>query len=158
MSLLQKPAVYLFFVCSLLFSACNTIGVYEKNAAFKKQEWDGANKPEFTFGIKDTVSSYNIYVVLRHTDAYSFNNIWLKVYRKGPDTSYVQQVDLRLAANSQGWLGTGIDDIWEHRIAITQGPTRFRKTGDYTFSLEQIMRQDPLLHVLNAGIRVEKAQ
>jgi len=145
-------------ICSLFFTACNPIGVFEKNTSFNKQEWASSNKPGFTFTIKDTAATYNIYLVIRHTDAYGFNNIWLKLYRKGPDTSYTQQVDLRLAGNTQGWLGTGMDDIWEQRIAITEGPTRFRRSGDYEFTLEQIMRQDPLLHVLNAGIRVEKVQ
>ncbi len=143
---------------SLQLAGCNSIGVFEKNVAFKKQEWNGTNKPAFTFTISDTTAAYNIYLVLRHTDAYGFNNIWMKVSRKGPDTTYTQQVDLRLATNSQGWLGTGMDDIWEHRIPITQNATRFRKSGDYEFTLEQIMRQDPLKHVLNAGIRIEKIQ
>ncbi|MEO6315445.1 MAG: gliding motility lipoprotein GldH [Chitinophagaceae bacterium] len=148
----------LLIVGSSLLQACNPIGVFEKNTAFKKQEWAGSNKPAFHFTISDTSSTYNIYLVLRHTDAYSFNNIWMKVSRKGPDTAYTQQVDLRLATNGQGWLGTGMDDIWEHRIPITQGGARFRKTGDYEFTIEQVMRQDPLLHVLNAGIRIEKIQ
>ncbi|MEO5683383.1 MAG: gliding motility lipoprotein GldH [Chitinophagaceae bacterium] len=143
--------------CSLYLAACNSpIGVFEKDIAFKKQEWQGINKPSFNFTIADTAAAYNIYLVLRHTDAYGFNNIWMKVTRKGPDTTYTQQVDLRLATNGQGWLGTGMDDIWEHRIPITQGAARFRRSGAYEFTLEQVMRQDPLLHVLNAGIRIEK--
>ncbi len=160
MSTSVKSIFLLIITCGLFLVACNTatIGVYEKYATFKKQEWASAEKPSFTFAIKDTASSYNIYIVLRHSDAYSFNNIWLKIDRKGPDTSYTQQVDLRLASNAQGWLGTGMDDIWELRIPITEGATRFRKSGDYEFTLQQVMRQDPLLHVLNAGIRVEKAQ
>jgi len=145
-------------VCSLRMAACNSIGVFEKNTAFKKQEWADSIKPAFNFTIQDTAAAYTIYVVLRHTDAYNFNNIWMKVTRKGPDTTYSQQVDLRLATNSQGWLGTGMDDIWEHRIPITQGAARFRKSGNYEFTLEQVMRQDPLKHVLNAGIRIEKIQ
>ena len=158
MNSLQKIIVLLVIAGSLQLTACNSIGIFEKNIAFKKQEWVAGNKPRFTFTIKDTLAPYNIYLVLRHTDAYSFNNIWLKITRKGPDTTYTQQVDLRLATNTQGWLGTGMDDIWEHRIPVTQGATTFRKSGDYQFTLEQVMRQDPLLHVLNAGIRVEKAQ
>ena len=140
----------------LLLAACNSIGVFEKNTAFKRQQWAGSNKPSFTFTITDTIAAYNIYLVIRHTDAYQFNNIWLKFSRKGPDTSYTQQVDLRLANNNLGWLGTGMDDIWEQRIPITQGVARFRKSGNYEFTLEQVMRQDPLEHVLNVGIRVEK--
>ena len=157
MKAFQKTQVLLVAAC-LQLAACSNIGVFEKNSSFKKQEWAGSNKPSFTFTITDTLASYNIYLVLRHTDAYSYNNIWLKFTRKGPDTTYAQQVDLRLATNGQGWLGTGMDDIWELRIPITQGAARFRRSGDYEFTLEQIMRQDPLLHVLNAGIRIEKVQ
>ena len=155
MNVVQTSRIVLV-ICCLQLAACNTIGVFEQTIAFNKQEWAGSNKPSFNFTITDTLASYNIYVVLRHTDAYSYNNIWMKCTRKGPDTTYMQQVDLRLASNGLGWLGTGMDDIWEHRIPITQGPARFRKSGAYTFILEQVMRQDPLLHVLNAGIRVEK--
>ncbi len=155
MNPLLKSRNALFFCCFLLVG-CNTIGVYEKTVAFKKQEWTGTDKPTFRFSISDTTAFYNIYLVLRHTDAFNYNNIWLKFTHAGPDTSYTQQIDLRLATNGQGWLGTGMDDIWEHRIPITQSATQFRKSGDYDFTLEQVMRQDPLLHVLNVGLRVEK--
>jgi len=62
--------------------------------------------------------------------------------------------ELQLATNEKGWLGTGMDDIYEHRIALTN-PQRFRG-GTYKFVVEQVMREDPLQHVWNAGIRVEK--
>lgn len=151
------PVVRIFLiVCCLQLSACTDVGVFEKNVAFKKQEWPGTYKPSFSFTVTDTTAAYNIFLVLRHTDAYNYNNIWMKFTRSGPDTSYTQQVDLRLATNTQGWLGTGMDDIWEHRIPITQAATRFRRSGQYNFVLEQVMRQDPLLHVLNVGIRVEQ--
>ncbi len=155
MNAISKTGIFLFIVC-LQLTACNSIGVFEKTVAFKKQEWPGSDKPSFSFTITDTTSFYNIYLVLRHTDAYSYNNIWMKFTRNGPDTSYTQQVDLRLASNGMGWMGTGMDDIWEHRIPLIQSAARFRKSGNYEFTLEQVMRQDPLLHVLNAGIRVEK--
>jgi gliding motility-associated lipoprotein GldH len=155
---LIKNKFYLLAVFSLYLVSCNSIGVFEKNVSFKNQEWAATNKPSFIFNITDTLAAYNIYLIVRHTDAYNYNNIWMKLYRKGPDTSYTQQVDLRLANNNQGWLGTGMDDVWEQRIAITQSATQFRRSGDYEFALEQVMRQDPLQHILNIGLRVEKAQ
>lgn len=157
MNAISKSRIFLILFC-LQFAACNSIGVFEKNVAFKKQQWEASYKPSFTFTITDTAALYNIYLVLRHTDAYNYNNIWIKFTRTGPDTSYTQQADLRLSTNGQGWLGTGMDDIWEHRIPITQAAAQFRKSGEYQFTLEQIMRQDPLLHILNAGIRVEKVK
>jgi hypothetical protein len=34
-------------------------------------------------------------------------------------------------------------------------PAKLKK-GEYSFTLQQIMREDPLQHVLNAGIRIVK--
>ena len=69
-----------------------------------------------------------------------------------------QQVNLQLANNEKGWLASGMDDIFEHRIRITQVPFRFQKAGEYQFRLQQIMREDPLQHVLNVGLRIEKVK
>jgi gliding motility-associated lipoprotein GldH len=150
----------LFLVClSLFFVACNlNTGVFEKNIAIPRQEWYSSYKPEISFTIKDTAALYNIYLVLRHSDAYNYNNIWLTLYRKGPDTSYSHQLEVPLAntRENNSWLGTGMDDIWETRTQINQTPIRFRKSGNYEFVLEQIMREDPLKNVLNVGIRIEK--
>ena len=72
----------------------------------------------------------------------------------GQDTSLQIRQDIRLATDDKGWLATGMDDIYEHREPL--GPPQTFKAGEYTFTLEQIMREDPLNHVLDAGIRIEK--
>jgi gliding motility-associated lipoprotein GldH len=130
--------------------------VFEKTVFFPKHVWSANEKPSFTFTVEDTASLYNIFVVLRHEDAYRFNNLWLNITTQAPgDSARTQQVNVRLADNTRGWLGTGMDDVFDHRARITQMPVKLRK-GNYTFTLQQIMREDPLQYVLNAGIRVEK--
>jgi gliding motility-associated lipoprotein GldH len=159
MLLLRNRLLLLTVAISLLATACETIGVFEKNVSFPGHQWSSDNKPEIEFEITDTTSLYNIYVVLRHTDAYRYNNIWLNVYTQVPgDTIRRQRLDLRLATDDKGWLGSGMDDIFEHRILITHTPQRLSKAGLYKFRLEQIMREDPLQYMMNAGIRVEKAK
>jgi gliding motility-associated lipoprotein GldH len=148
----------LFLLFSLVLIACGSIDVFEKNAAFKNHSWKGAEPATVSFTITDTASLYNLYLVVRHQDAYNFNNIWVKITRNGPDTTYAQQLDVRLATNEKGWLGTGMDDIWEHRVLLTARPVPFRKSGVYTFSIEHIMRQEPLEHVMNIGMRIEKVK
>jgi gliding motility-associated lipoprotein GldH len=73
------------------------------------------------------------------------------------DTVRTQQVNIILADNAKGWLGTGMDDVFDHRARITRLPVKLKK-GNYTFVLQQNMREDPLRFVLSAGIRVEKVQ
>jgi gliding motility-associated lipoprotein GldH len=149
----------LMFALMVTISACATIDVFERNVAIPDQQWQSSFKPEISFDIDDTTSLYNIFVVIRHTDAYRYNNIWMNVYTQVPgDTINKQRLDLRLATDDKGWLGSGMDDIFEQRIQITKSPQQLSKKGKYVFRLENIMRDEPLQHVMNVGIRVEKSR
>jgi len=141
------------FLCSCI----PTIDVFERDIIIPNQQWQSSFRPQIDFTVEDTSSLYNIYLVLRHADAYNYNNIWVKasVQQPGETSSKSQQYNVTLAVNDKGWLGNGVDDIFEQRILI-QPQTKFVKSGDYHFTLEQIMREDPLLHVLSAGLRIEK--
>lgn len=70
------------------------------------------------------------------------------------DSTLKIQQDVLLATNEKGWLGTGMDDVYEHRSALAARQPL--KAGTYTFTIEQIMREDPLREVLNVGLRLEK--
>ncbi len=148
--------IYLFlFVPGILFLAsCTTIDIYEKNVTVPGFKWNSSYKPEFTFAIKDTTVPYQVFLVLRHTEKYNYNNIWINLYSQPPgDTMHKASFELQLATKAT-WLGTGMDDIYEHRIKLTD--PQYLKAGVYHFNVEQIMREDPLENVMNVGIRVEK--
>jgi gliding motility-associated lipoprotein GldH len=145
-----------FLVLALCIYSCTPIDLYEKSIAIPQHQWKSDFHPSFDFVIKDSSSAYKIFLVLRHTEKYNFNNIYVNLYIKGPgqDTAVKIQKDLRLATNEGGWEGSGMDDVYEHRIPLSQGQTL--KAGSYNFTIEQIMREDPLQHVLNVGLRLEK--
>ncbi len=157
--MLRRRGKLLGIALLLLIVSCQTIDVFEKNVTIPGAEWSSSFKPEISFEISDTTSSYNIYVVIRHLNAYRYNNIWMNLYTQVPgDTLRKQRLDLRLATDDKGWLGSGMDDIFEQRILITNTPLRLEKKGTYLFRLENIMREDPLQYVMNVGIRVEKVK
>lgn len=150
------------FWLQLFVSSCTHIDLFEKSVTIPGHRWENTYKPSFTFIIKDTTSAYDIFVVLRHNDKYNYNNIYLNLITKQPgqDSTQKARYDLTLATDEDGWRGTGMDDIYEHRIRLT--PTnqefRFRKAGEYTFTLEQIMRENPLKNILDIGLRIEKKE
>lgn len=147
-----------FFLLTLALTSCQTLDVFEKTAFFPDHEWASNRRASFTFAIEDTSAAYHISVVFRHEDAYHFNNIWLNVTTQAPgDTAKTQLVNVILANNKKGWLGTGMGDVFDHRARITRMPVKLKK-GNYTFILQQNMREEPLQYVLNAGIRVEKVK
>ena len=109
-----------------------------------------------TFNISDTNSYYNLSLVVRHTDAYVYNNIWLNVGLQSPgDSMYFQKIDFTLGDDAAGWEGAGMNDIWEVR-KLLKAHTRFKKNGEYQFRILQIMRDDPLKNIMSVGLRVEK--
>ncbi len=141
------------------YAGCKRIDLFEKVISIP-QEWSTSFKPVFSFTISDTTSPYQLFVILRHTNKYNYNNIWLNVYTRGPGDQFANKVlyELPLATNDKGWLGTGLDDLFEHRIALTplNDAFYFKKAGRYTFALEHIMREDPLQSMMNIGLRIEK--
>ena len=158
---MKNPIALLLVFCCCHWMACSPpSGVYEKDIPLPDQQWQGNYHPTFDFDIRedDTANRYNVYLVLRHTDAYNYNNIWIRgtVKQPGDPAARSERYDLLLATNDKGWLGSGMDDIYEHRVQIQQ-ETKFNRPGTYSFTLEQVMREDPLKHVLDIGVRIEKA-
>ncbi len=160
----RNSRLYFSAVCCLLFItlSCTSIDLYEKAVTIPGHSWKTSFKPSFTFTIKDTTSPYRVFLTLRHTDKYNYNNIYINLITKQPgqDSTQAARYDLQLATNEKGWLGKGMDDIYDHRIPLTPSGQQFyfRKAGDYTFTIEQIMREDPLNNVFNVGLRIEKKE
>lgn len=141
--------------CALCLVTCTHLDLYEKNVTIPKFKWKNSYQPEYDFTVSDTTSLYQLYFVIRHNEKYNYNNIWFNLYSQPPgDTMHKTLYEIRLATNDQGWLGSGMDDIYEHRHPLTE-PIPL-KAGNYHFKLEQMMREDPLQNVLGVGLRLEK--
>ena len=136
--------IVLFCIPAFFLYSCTTVDLYEKTTSIPGHAWQNSFRPTFEFTIKDTSPLYQPFLVLRHNEKYNYNNIYINLYVQGPgqDTAQKFQFDLPLATNEKGWKGTGMDDIYEHRIGLDL-PKHLRR-GNYKFTLEQIMRENPL--------------
>lgn len=155
----MKNRILILAIFATSAFSCSEINLFEKNVQVPDHQWAYDFKPEISFDITDTTSFYQIFFVFRHTDAFGYNNIWVKVESSAPgnSTGKTEQFDFPLTSNNK-WTGSGMDDIYEHRILLYNGPVKFRHSGTYKVRLEQVMRESPLKHVLNVGLRVEKVK
>lgn len=141
----------------VIIQSCTQTDLFEKNLVIPKYEWKQGVVAKGDFVISDTNTAYNIYLVLRHTDAYQYNNIWLNIGLQPPgDSMRIQKVNLLLGDDANGWEGTGMNDIWEVRKLLNGAPRRFKQAGKYSFRIAQIMRDNPLLNVMSVGLRIQK--
>jgi gliding motility-associated lipoprotein GldH len=157
---LLRTITGLIFLIGLL-NSCTPLNLYERSVTIPQHRWDSQFVPSFKCTIRDTSAAYDIALVLRHRDLYRYNNIWLQFTVIAPDQK-VHQFDseLQLGTNETGWLGSGMDDVFEHRISLQKELVKngisFRQSGQYQFRIKQLMREDPLEYVMNVGIRIEK--
>lgn len=140
-----------------MLAGCTELQVFEKNTSIPGYQWQANYPVTGSFDITDTTSTYNIYIIIRHTDAYKYNNIWLDIAFQAPgDNIFNEKKELELGTDATGWYGSGMNDIWEVRKLLNYEPRRFKKKGTYHFSISQIMRDNPLAHIMTIGLRVQK--
>ncbi len=155
-----KHSVFVLLLSLLGLNSCMTSPYYQKSVTVPSYTWNYNFQPSFRFEISDTSSYYNLYFLIRHTDAYPYGNIWLNIYTKEPGEKVFQQsrIEIPLAETGGKWLGRGMNEIWEQRMPITRNDAAmiFKKKGTYEIKLEQNMRVNPLPEVLQVGLRVEK--
>ena len=148
-------------VCGICFlisiAACQTIPLSEQNTIHPDHQWNTAKPEKFLFNITDTNQLYKIVFVIRHHNAYHYKNIWIELsHSSTADQSKTETFNLNLANDQKGWLGTGMDDIFDQRIPLYSKPVKL-KYGMHTFTIKHTMREDPLQNILSTGIRIEKA-
>ena len=143
---------------AVTLAACNGNVVFEKNIALPDNKWEMNNVIRLDAEIKDTSSLHNIYINVRNTGGYQFSNLYLFLTTRTPkDEESRDTVELTLADDHGKWLGNGSGDIWDNRILFKRN-FRFPEAGMYHFELQQAMRVNPLPQMMDAGLRIEKAE
>ncbi len=146
------------FLCFLSLVACDSNVVFEKNIKLDDNRWAQGTVIKLETEIKDTISPMNLYINVRNASGYQFRNLFVFLTTITPENNKSRDtLELILADDAGKWLGDGMGDIWDNRILFKQN-FQFPSAGKYTFELEQAMRIDPLPQIMDAGIRIEKAQ
>lgn len=157
---MYRHTVLIVLFCCLLAVGCMPSPYYQREEAIPQNAWNIQYKPDFKFDIADTTAHYNLFFIIRHTNAYAYSNIWMWIYVKQPGDKSFQKfrVNIPLAEASGKWLGRGMGEIYEQYMPIAfDGMDKFfKKPGTYEIRLEQNMRVNPLPEVLNVGLRIEK--
>jgi gliding motility-associated lipoprotein GldH len=149
----------LTFSLICILSGCMPAPYFQKVEAVPRNAWAYNFIPAFTFDISDTNTTYQPYLIIRHTQAYPYCNLWIWLHIKTPGdtTTRKERINITLAEATGKWMGRGMGEIYEQRMPLTLSDSaHIGKAGTYTISLEQNMRINPLPEVLNVGLRVEK--
>lgn len=146
----------------LLMVGCSEPPVFQADVPLANGTWDRGIKPTFSFDITDTVNKHDVFIDVRHTGDYPFSSLYLFVDLAGPgDRAARDTVECLLAEPSGKWYGKGLGFIFADRYqakVLYKLGNRFPASGRYSITLEQAMRTDTLIGVLDIGISIERSK
>ena len=124
--------------------------------------WDKDNFVEFRITPPDTVKPYNLFVNLRNTNDYKYNNLFLIVEMNHPNGKIKKDtLEYRMTTAEGEFLGTGFTDIKENKLWYREGEV-FDESGEYVVRINHAMREigdvagvEKLEGIIDVGFRIE---
>ncbi|MFT4970737.1 MAG: gliding motility-associated lipoprotein GldH [Chitinophagales bacterium] len=149
----------LMLLLAMGMNSCDELIIFEKDKDFKEQEWMSSDTLQFEVSIEDQ-DPKNLYINVRHRFNFNWRNIWLNLSVTFPnDSLYELPINIPLSQPDGQWFGDCSGDLCRLQYPLAPfAQTTFGDTGKYVFRLSHEMREDPLLNMLSAGIRIEQVK
>lgn len=148
----------------LTLCSCDDQRVYDAYQSTPKQ-WHKDSLVSFTFQSPDTIKPYNLFINLRNTHQYPYNNLYLITTLRYPHGKVMKDtLEYKMAAPNGELLGTGFSDIKENKLWYKghEGEFRFEESGTYSISIEHAMRNNGDVNglmyldgITDVGFRIE---
>ena len=150
----------IFLIIFSLFSCTNNV-VFQQDKEIHTT-WHTDSLATFCFQISDTLTPYNSELKIRHTVAYSYQNLYVFIHKTNPSGKTITDtINCFLADKTGKWKGKGIGDVLSYTRVIKELET-YKNSGEYKIEIEQAMRygQTPKIEfikeILSVGICVKK--
>jgi len=142
-------------ITSMLIAACSDNYVYNGYVTMPHERWHADSLASFRVPVSDTITFYDLFVNVRNTTDYPYQNLYLFINITAPNGASVRDTfECYLADDHGKWLGKGKGKLRDNRFIYRQN-IRFGTEGDYTVTLQQAMRVEQLKGISEVGFRVE---
>ena len=125
----------------VLFISCDSNIVISKNKSLSGS-WNKNEVLHFSIAQLDTLKAYNVFINLRNTNDYKYNNIFLIVSMQFPHGKTVTDtLEYKMANPDGSWMGKGIGNVKENKLWYKEGVS-FLEKGTYGLSIKHAVRNN----------------
>ena len=159
---MPKKSNFLYLILVLvLLSSCNDNTVFDEYKSVSNA-WNENDVVTFKVNPKDTINPYNLFVNIRNTNAYKYNNLFLVVEMDFPNGRVLKDtLEYRMAYKTGELMGEGISSVKTNKRWYKEA-VKFNEEGDYTVKIQHAMRKNGevngitnLQGVTDVGFRIE---
>jgi len=143
---------------AFIFISCQPEGriFYENQDLSPKVEWLKKDTREFKVNVEDNSMTYKMSIALRYISGFPYDRAMVKVTEKSPSgQENIFEYDLKVRDADGNYVGNPGLDIWDSEHVV-ETSKKFEETGNYTFTFEHNMPIDPLTHVMEIGLILDK--
>ena len=152
--MLLRSTCFVLFVLSL--ASCGPDYLFEEEKEIADGQWNYRDTLDFRFTVTDTAQLYNLFADFEYADTFSTQNVYLKLHTRFPDGKRVNRIRSFDLFDAQGnAVGKCSGHACTTRILL-QDKAYFNLPGEYTITLEQYTRFEPLPGINVVGVAVEK--
>jgi gliding motility-associated lipoprotein GldH len=124
-----------------LLVSCDSNIIYSDSSELPGY-WDLNEKIEFVIPQLDSLKKYNLFVSVRNTNEYPFNNLFLIVQMDFPyGLSIADTLEYKMANPNGTWLGEGIGTVKESKLWYKENVSFF-ESGNYNITITQAVRNN----------------
>ena len=150
----MKQIVFILLTAVLLY-ACEKKHFYNKYQSVNIKAWKSSDTATFPIAIENAAHAYKYALSVRYAKDYEFSNVWLKVTVKGNtlDTSFRYEIPLFMKDGKP--YGKCSGSLCTQTVPLKTNLPIAQK-GNYTISIVQLMRKDPLDGISDVGIIMDQ--
>ncbi len=149
----MKKAIYLTII-SLLLLGCQQGVVFTEFKSLPSKGWQADSVVVFSPSMTDSVAEYSLYIALRHTDRYAYQNLWMFVdIRQDSVLLRRDTIEAILANERGGWIGNGIS---KYTMSLPYLEHVQVHEGAYEVVVQQGMREEALRGLTDIGLEIIK--
>ena len=142
----------------MLLASCGSEIVTSAHRDLDERGWAIGDTVRLEFNVADTAQAYDLAVNLRHTELYTYQNLWLFI-QSGDSVSPVptDTVMACLADDRGQWLGTRTGRYYNGYVIARRG-LKFPDAGAYHFAIVHGMRDSVIAGIADIGLELRKAK
>ena len=154
---------FILIIAVICFVSCENDMVFDEYKEVSTS-WNEKDIVSFKMNPNDTLQAYNLFVNVRNTNEYKYNNLFLIVEMDFPNGKVVvDTLEYKMAYKTGELLGEGIGAIKTNKLWYKEG-VKFTEEGDYEIKIQHAMRKNGEVNgitnlegVTDVGFSIEKS-